>query len=302
MSTVSTGVRRFIRADRVRNAALASGVAEEFASSYVAGADATEARVVVERLRRQGLLVSLAYLPTSNDEAETPGALVHALEVLDALAVGAELSIKPSSLGLRTDPASAASRLRDLCDAAEQRGAVVTLEMQGAEAYDETLRLWRGVHAHHGSLGLTLPSDIRRSEREVASVSAEGARVRLCVGSYPVPRSIGLRSEREKSKALVRCLRRAMEDGGYAMLASHDPTLIAIAQELAHRNAVPANGFEFQMFYGVRPLEQRRLSDIGYRSRTYLPFGPAWFEYLTTRLAARPRTMFSYLRALGDKR
>ena len=31
-------------------------------------------------------------------------------------------------------------------------------------------------------------------------------------------------------------------------------------------------------------------------------FGPAWFEYLTTRIAARPRTLYSYLRAISDKR
>lgn len=85
------------------------------------------------------------------------------------------------------------------------------------------------------------------------------------------------------------------------MLASHDPTLIAIAQELARRNAIARNGFEFQMFYGVRPLEQRRLADIGYRSRTYVPYGPAWFDYLSTKVAARPRTAFNYLRAVADK-
>ena len=93
-----------------------------------------------------------------------------------------------------------------------------------------------------------------------------------------------------------------MEGGAYAMLASHDPTVIAIAQELSRRNGLGQDGFEFQMFQGVRPLEQRRLADIGYRSRTYVPFGPAWFEYLTTKIAARPRSAVSYLRAIADKR
>jgi proline dehydrogenase len=52
----------------------------------------------------------------------------------------------------------------------------------------------------------------------------------------------------------------------------------------------------------VRPLEQRRLVDIGHRCRTYVPFGPAWYEYLTAQISARPRAAYNYLRALGDKR
>lgn len=300
MASLNSAVRRFIRSNNVRQAALASGAAEEFARSYVAGSTVEQAVAVVRRLRSQGLLASLAYLPASDDEAETPAMLLDSLTRLGALAADSEISIKPSSLGLRSDPASAASRLDDLCAAAGEVGALVTLKMQGEGQYRETLELWQRTRERHNGLGLTLPADIRRSEREAGVLAAEGARLRLCVGSYPVPKASGHRSEKEKSLALVRCIRRVMEGGGYAMVASHDPTIIAIAQEVASRNAVAA--FEFQMFYGVRPLEQRRLADIGYRSRTYLPFGPAWFEYLTTRIAARPRTLFSYLRAVGDKR
>lgn len=300
MSGYSSAVRRFLRSPRVRNAALVSGAAEEFARSYVAGVDAVSAREVARRLQRQGLLISLAYLPLSDSESETPAALCEALDVFGQVAEGAELSVKPSSLGLRVAAPGAASRLRELCAAAGERGAVVTLEMQGHEGYEETLRLWRDVRSDHGDLGITLPADIRRSERDVAAAAADGARVRLCIGSYPVPRAVGHRRQIDKSRALVRGLRRAVEDGAYTMLASHDPTVIAIAQELTRRN--PASGFEFQMLHGVRPLELRRLSDIGYRARSYLPFGPAWYEYLSTRLAARPRTMLNYLRAFGDKR
>ena len=302
MSRLNSAVRRFIRSERLREAALASGVAEEFAKLYVAGDDASGAAEVARRLRSHGLLISLAYLPRSDDEAETPEKLGEALGALGDAADGAELSVKPSSLGIRTDAASAAARLDDLCQAAAERSSVVTLEMQGIDHYQATIDLWQAAVSSHASLGLTLPADIRRAERDVARLAPDGARLRLCVGSYPVPPSLGYRTEREKFRALVRTLRLTMENGGYAMLASHHPTVIAIAQDLARRNGVGRDGFEFQMFHGVRPLEQRRLTDVGYRSRTYLPFGPAWFEYLTTKVAARPRSAFSYLRAVADKR
>ena len=302
MSRLNSAVRSLIRSRGVQSSALASGAAEEFAKAYVAGESIDDAVQVVRTLHRQGLLASLAYLPSSDDEAETTGVLCRALEALGDDARGVEISVKPSSLGLRESAASAQARLEDLCRSTEAHRARVTLEMQGTEDYDGVLALWGGARERCDRIGLTLPADIRRSEREVVRLAAGGAPIRVCVGSYPVPQSAGYRSEREKSLAMVRCVRGAMENGAYTMVASHDPTIIAIAQDLARRNAVGRDGFEFQMFYGVRPLEQRRLTDIGYRSRTYVPFGPAWFEYLTTRIAARPRTLYSYLRAVSDKR
>lgn len=300
MSRLNSAVRSVIRAPWLRSAALSSGVAEEFASAYVVPEEA-QALKVAQTLRKQGLEISLAYLPASDAESESPAMILATMEHLGPLAAGAEISVKPSSLGLRDDIRRAEAVLRDLCRAADEAGAVLTLEMQGGDEYGPTLDLWRQTRPDHERLGITLPADIRRAERDVAQVAADGARVRLCVGSYPVPPSMGYRKERDKQRALVRCLRIAMEEGGYPMLASHDPTMVAIAQDLARRNGVSRAGFEFQMFYGVRPLEQRRLADIGYRSRTYVPYGPAWFEYLTTRIAARPRTAFSYLRAVADK-
>lgn len=302
MPRINSAARRLIRSRRVQGAAMATGVAEEFASAYVAGSDVSGAVKVADKLCSQGLLISLAYLSQTDDEAETPAKLAEALRELGDGAEGAELSVKPSSLGLRDDPASAAARLDELCSAAGESGAVVTLEMQGIDHYQATLDLWQKARESHSWLGITLPADIRRAERDVERIATDGARVRLCVGSYPVPKSLGYRTEVEKFCALVRNIRTAMEGDAYTMVASHDPTIIAIAQDLARRNGITQEGFEFQMFHGIRPLEQRRLTDIGFRSRTYLPFGPAWFEYLSTKIAARPRDAFSYLRAIADKR
>lgn len=302
MTRVNRPLRRLIRSDRIRSSALATGVAQETAKNYLAGTDLAAAIKVMSKLARQGLDASLAYLPATDEESETLDELLSAIGTLGELGRGVELSVKPSSLGIHDDVAAATERLRTLAVAAQATEALVTVEMQGVDAFDDTLSMWRDVRADVEELGITLPVDIIRSEAELPELARSGARVRLCVGSYRVPRGQAHRGERDKSLALVRCLRTAMEQGGYAMVASHDPTIIAIAQELAVRNGISRSGFEFQMLLGVRPLEQRRLVDIGYTCRTYLPYGPAWFEYLTTRIAARPRSVISYLRALADKR
>lgn len=292
-------LRRVIRSRRVQSIALGSGALEELAKPYIVGLDAEDARDEARVMRTRGLEVSFAHLPTSDSEAESPRELERLLDLLGEEARGAELSVKPSQLGLRESEDGALRTLRRLAGRAHEMGAHITLEMQGYAEYSETLRLWRDARADHPDLGITLPVDIRRAERDCRSIVDESPRLRLCIGSYPVPDSQAITDEHDKSLALVRCMRIAMEGGAYTMVASHDPTIIAIAQDLHRRTGTD---FEFQMLYGVRPLEQRRLTDIGYRSRVLLPYGPGWFEYLMTRVAARPQTAVSYLRAVLDKR
>ena len=86
------------------------------------------------------------------------------------------------------------------------------------------------------------------------------------------------------------------------LLTRNDPRIIDIGQELALRNGRQPSDHEYQMMLGVRPFEQRRLVDIGLTCRTYVPFGPAWYDYVSARLAARPRMLWNYARAILDKR
>lgn len=300
MSASERVVRRVVGAKPMQRAALLSHAVEDFASAYVAGERSSDAVAVARKLQGFGLLTGFAYLPTADEApAEALEWLGELLGELGTRVCRSEINVKPRNLG---SGAAARARLRRLCEDADAVGAHVMVEMQGFAMYEETLRLWREVHEDHRDLGITIPAEIRRAEADCADLAGRAARVRVCVGAYPVPRDESVGREHDKVKALVRCLRRVMENGGYACLASHHPTVVAIAQELARRNGIGPDGFEFQMYHGIRPLEQRRLVDIGYRARTYVPFGPGWFEHLTTRVAVRPRTAYPYLQAVMDKR
>lgn len=292
-------VQRAIRSERLNRIAQETAV-RDLALAYFAGEHVHDAVATAADLKRKGLSVSFTHLSTNL--GDTSVQLGRLLDALGDDAEGAELSLSPSSIGMGESIDVARGTLVDLCTAAGEVGATVTLEMQGHSEYRHTLSLYRDVVAHHPGLGITLPVDIRRAERDARDLGRDGARVRLCIGTFPAPRSAAIRSEHEKSLALVRCLRILVEAGAHTMLASHDPRVIHIAQELAHRNNRTPDDFEFQMLMGVRPLEQRRLVDIGMRCRTYIPFGPAWYEYLAGRIAARPRTLWNYARAILDKR
>jgi proline dehydrogenase len=84
-------------------------------------------------------------------------------------------------------------------------------------------------------------------------------------------------------------------------VATHDPRLIAIAGERAGWNGRRPGSYEFQLLYGVRPDEQRRLAAAGHTVRVYVPYGVEWYGYLMRRLAERPANVAFFLRALAGR-
>ena len=93
-----------------------------------------------------------------------------------------------------------------------------------------------------------------------------------------------------------------MAGSGYPMVASHDPEIIAAAGELAREFGRGADDFEYQMLYGIRDDEQRRLVAAGIHVRVYVPFGSQWYGYFVRRLAERPANLALFLRALAERR
>jgi proline dehydrogenase len=86
------------------------------------------------------------------------------------------------------------------------------------------------------------------------------------------------------------------------MVASHDPAIIAAVPALVRENHRGVDDFEYQMLYGIRDGEQRRLTDEGNHVRVYVPFGTQWYGYFVRRLAERPANLTFFLRALAERR
>ena len=96
-----------------------------------------------------------------------------------------------------------------------------------------------------------------------ASSPAPGARIRLCKGAYDEPASVAYPRAAEVTDSYLRCLRVLMAGAGYPMVASHDPEIIEAVPALAARHGRGADDFEYQMLYGIRDDEQRRLAEAG---------------------------------------
>ena len=142
---------------------------------------------------------------------------------------------------------------------------------------------------------------LHRTESDCKDLAYAGSRVRLCKGAYKEPESVAFQDKHDVTLSYVRCLKVLMAGDGYPMVASHDPTLIAIAGALAARNERAKGSYEYQMLYGIRPEEQRRLAADGETMRVYVPYGDQWYGYLMRRLAERPANLAFFARSLVSK-
>ncbi|SDL87028.1 L-proline dehydrogenase [Lentzea albidocapillata subsp. violacea] len=275
---------------------------------FVAGADVSSAIRATAEVLGDGRLVTLDHLGEDTFEESQANATVEAYLTLlsrlesQGLTRGAEVSVKLSAVGqsLAIDGEKIAlENARRICTAAAVVGTTVTLDMEDHTTTDSTLGILRELRIDFPWVGAVLQAYLKRTEQDCRDLAYAGSRVRLCKGAYQEPASVAYQDKHDVDLSYVRCLKILMEGEGYPMVASHDPRLIAIAADLA--SARSKDTYEFQMLYGIRPEEQRRIAAEGNRMRVYLPYGDEWYGYFMRRLAERPANVAFFARSLLTK-
>ncbi len=311
MSLLREPILALSRSDRVRESLQRLPVTRGVVDRYVAGETTEDAVRVAAALVDQGLHVTLDHLGEDTVEVAQARATVDAyLELLAALAAGglarrAEVSVKLTALGLALPgpgPRLALEHARRICHAARNAGTTVTIDMEGHALVDPTLTILRDLRKDFPETGAVLQAYLHRTVADCRALAHEDSRVRLCKGAYAEPGTVAHQGRDEVARAYVRNLRILMAGAGYPMVATHDPRLIEIASALAARHGRRPGSYEFQMLYGIRPDEQRRLAAQDETVRVYVPYGEQWYGYLMRRLAERPANLTLFARSLVSTR
>lgn len=302
------------RGDVVRRAAQRLPVTRRVVRRFVPGETIESALDCVAALRSSGRFVSVDYLGEDVTDIDTADAVVQAyLDLIDGLGRldgrgGAvrplEVSVKLSALGQtlgRDGHKIARENAWSICDAARRAGVWVTVDAENHTTTESTLSIVRDLRAEFPWLGVALQAYLRRTLGDCKEFATSGARLRLCKGAYDEPASVAYREAAEVTRSYVECLRVLMGGTGYPMVASHDPGIVSAAGVLARESGRGVADFEYQMLYGIRDDEQRRLAGTGNQLRVYVPFGAQWYGYFMRRLAERPANLAFFLRALARR-
>jgi proline dehydrogenase len=306
------------RSDKVKGLVTTMPVSSSIVSRYVPGESTDEAVTATGGLIADGLHVTLDFLGEDTLDREQADATVAAyVDVLQALAAkglarNAEVSVKLSAVGQALGSAGhgpesegekvALENARTICRAARNAGTTVTLDMEDHTTTDSTLGILRELRKDFPETGAVLQAYLHRTEADCRDLAFEGSRVRLCKGAYNEPETVAFQDRHEVDKSYVRCLKVLMAGQGYPMVASHDPRMVDIAGALATRHGRAQGSYEYQMLFGIRPDEQRRLAEAGEKVRVYVPYGQEWYGYLMRRLAERPSNLRFFVRSLVSKK
>ena len=316
MSLLRQPLLLLARSSLVKRAVSGMPVSAGIVRSYVPGETTESAVAATAELAEGGLRVTLDHLGEDTTDAEQADATVAAyLDVLQELAArgltrNAEVSVKlsavgqflPDAVGFGGGQKIALENARTICRAARNAGTAVTLDMEDHTTTDSTLSILRELRKDFPETGAVLQAALHRTESDCRALAYEGSRVRLCKGAYLEPDSVAFQDKLEISKSYVRCLKVLLAGEGYPMIATHDPQMIEIASSLASRYGRAAGTYEYQMLYGIRPEEQRRLVASGETVRVYVPYGTEWYGYLMRRLAERPQNLSFFVKSLVSKK
>jgi Proline dehydrogenase len=297
------------RSDKMRRFISAAPGTKQVVSRFIAGETVDQVVPVIQDSAAKGLEVTLDVvgedITTPAQAAAARDAYLELIGRLKELGLGtrAEMSVKLSMFGQSLDGGHdlALANARTVVEAAAAIGTTVTLDAEDHTTLDSMFAIHEELRKDFPQTGCVIQAYLYRTESDARRLADAGSRVRLVKGAYKEPASVAYQNKPEIDKAYVRVCRTLMGGDGYPMIGSHDPRLISISQELAHRAGRKLDEYEFQMLYGIRSDEHIRLAAEGHRMRVYTAYGTDWYGYFMRRLAEKPANLLFFARSVLTK-
>jgi proline dehydrogenase len=264
-----------------------------FSKRYIAGESIDDAIRVTRELNRQGIYATIDVLGEAvNNREEAVDSKNKALEVLDTIVnfnLNANLSIKPTQMGLEIDEDFAYDQVRTLIQKAKEINIFIRIDMEDSPYTDATFRLYKRLKQDYDNLGVVVQAYMKRTYDDVIVLNKLGTNYRLCKGIYIEPPAIAYKDKEAIRKNYVKDLELMLKNGNYVGIATHDKYLVNEAYRLIKELNIPKDKFEFQMLLGVTEDLRNKINDDGYKIRIYVPFGKDWYAYSTRRLKENPQ-------------
>lgn len=291
----------------MRDRATKTAFVRRSVSRFMPGEHIEDALRAAAELKPQGITTILTKLGenlTRVEEAEQ--VTLHYLDVLDrvsAAGLDAQISIKPTQLGLDLDRELCERNLDRLIERAEERHNFIWIDMESSPYVDPTLALFRRTRAQTSRVGIALQAYLRRTERDVEGLVPLGAAIRIVKGAYLESPDIAFAKKADTDENYYKLCTRllapdARKPGAILHIATHDVALADRLSAYIAQNNVPPSAYEFAMLYGIQRGQQARLAREGKRLRVLISYGEYWFPWYMRRLAERPANVWFVIRTM----
>jgi len=276
------------------------------ASRYVAGESLDDAVRVIRDLNHEGAMATVDVLGEEvTERSRAEGAVeeyVGLLDRIDAEGLDANISIKPTLVGLKIDEGLCSEMVRILVAHAAEHSNFVRIDMEDHSCTDGTLRVYRNARKEYDNVGVVLQSYMRRTISDITDLLPLTPNVRICKGIYREPRTIAWKDFDTIRSNFIFSTEKLLEGGCYVGIATHDEHLVWAGMRTVDRLGLDRDQYEFQMLLGVDPELRRIILDAGHRLRVYVPYGRDWYPYSIRRLRENPTVARHVMRAMAAPR
>ena len=271
---------------------------------FMPGETMEDALGAARTLGESGVTAILTLLGENVGDAEAAEAVADEylalLEQTVETGLDADISVKPTHLGLDLGFDVAARNLRALVARAAERGRLVAVDMESTSYCDPTLDLYRVLRAESANVGICLQSYLYRSRADLEDLLTLEPMIRLVKGAYKEPADLAFPRKADVDASyldLSQVLLEAARDGtARVAFGTHDADMITEINRRAAGMKCPRESYEFQMLFGIQRELQVRLAASGYRVRVLISYGAYWFPWYMRRLAERPANVGFVLR------
>jgi proline dehydrogenase len=240
-----------------------------------------------------------------NDLAEATAVVEHYESVLAKLSssgLAAEVSVKPTQVGLDIDAKVAYANLERLARAAAKARSFLWIDMEGSAYTQATLDLYIELRAHHPNTGICLQAYLYRTVEDVVRLVEVKPAVRLVKGAYAEPPDRAYAAKKDVDAnylALCVLMLPEVKRGRLRLvLGTHDVELVERTSRFGRALGIEHAQIEVNMLYGIRADQQVRLAKEGYAVKALIAYGDAWYGWYLRRLAERPANVLFVARQL----
>ena len=264
-----------------------------FAGKYIAGEELQDAVDLVKTLNSKGIYATIDVLgeaiKNKEEAIESKKKCLEVLEAIEANKLMANLSIKPTQMGLAIDEEFAYEQIFEIVQKAKSYNNFVRIDMEDSPYTDATIRVYKKLHEKIGHVGMVLQAYLKRTLSDVESLNKLGTNYRLCKGIYVESESIAYKDKQVIRDNFLKALKLMLKNGNYVGIATHDDYLIENSYKMTKEMNIPKDKFEFQMLLGVKEDLRYKINSDGYKVRIYVPFGKDWYAYSIRRLKENPQ-------------
>jgi proline dehydrogenase len=282
-------------------------IVERFARPYVAGSTLDDAVNAIRSIMDEGAMATIDILGEEVSDRSLATDCTHeylnVFDVIRAENLDANVSIKPTMLGMKIDEDFCAENIDAIAAKARATDNFLRIDMEDHTTTDPTLRIYRTMNGRYpGHVGVVLQAYMRRTVDDINGLADLTPNIRMCKGIYREPRTVAWLAYETIRENFTFTIEKLLRAGSYVGIATHDSHLVWAAMSLIDRLGLGRDRYEFQMLYGVDEELRRIILDAGHRLRVYVPFGKDWYPYSMRRLRENPTIAKNVLLAMLGKK